>query len=279
MISRRKIIESQRGVLGNVEGNLEFDEAEFPRAQLEQKPTKSAFANLAQPSDAQSETLNVVGKKKNMKQSGDNSGANYISSGSSSHLDSGFMSDRRIADQKNDKVSKLRQLEANSDRPLPAAKSNYQVSATSKKIVHDLHRIEREDELIYSEDENQFESNNCGLFNQIAQQQQQQMTNQARNEAIQKRSRPSRVAASSVKHQSRMQNQEELFEEELEDDQEELEEQLEDNEVNGHYQNGHFDPYSVYCEEDNEEEDVWYSEERLFEVSVCRQNASYFYSL
>lgn len=30
----------------------------------------------------------------------------------------------------------------------------------------------------------------------------------------------------------------------------------------------HFDPYSVYGEED-EEEDVWYSEERLFEVSVC----------
>lgn len=29
----------------------------------------------------------------------------------------------------------------------------------------------------------------------------------------------------------------------------------------------HFDPYSVYGEED-EEEDVWYSEERLFEVSV-----------
>lgn len=28
----------------------------------------------------------------------------------------------------------------------------------------------------------------------------------------------------------------------------------------------HFDPYSVYGEED-EEEDVWYSEERLFEVS------------
>lgn len=29
----------------------------------------------------------------------------------------------------------------------------------------------------------------------------------------------------------------------------------------------HFDPYSVYGEED-EEEDVWYSEERLFEVSL-----------
>lgn len=31
----------------------------------------------------------------------------------------------------------------------------------------------------------------------------------------------------------------------------------------------HFDPYSVYGEED-EEEDVWYSEERLFEVSSGR---------
>lgn len=29
----------------------------------------------------------------------------------------------------------------------------------------------------------------------------------------------------------------------------------------------HFDPYSIYGEED-EEEDVWYSEERLFEVSL-----------
>lgn len=32
----------------------------------------------------------------------------------------------------------------------------------------------------------------------------------------------------------------------------------------------HFDPYSVYGEED-EEEDVWYSEERLFEVSFIVQ--------
>lgn len=32
--------------------------------------------------------------------------------------------------------------------------------------------------------------------------------------------------------------------------------------------NRNFDPYSVYGEED-EEEDVWYSEERLFEVSFC----------
>lgn len=32
----------------------------------------------------------------------------------------------------------------------------------------------------------------------------------------------------------------------------------------------HFDPYSVYGEED-EEEDVWYSEERLFEVSQFSQ--------
>lgn len=30
----------------------------------------------------------------------------------------------------------------------------------------------------------------------------------------------------------------------------------------------HFDPYSVYGEEEDEEEDVWYSEERLFEVSA-----------
>lgn len=41
-------------------------------------------------------------------------------------------------------------------------------------------------------------------------------------------------------------------------------------ENNHHVQNGNrldqFDPYSIYGEEDDEE-DVWYSEDRLFEVS------------
>lgn len=43
-------------------------------------------------------------------------------------------------------------------------------------------------------------------------------------------------------------------------------EEEEEDAINYH-QNGHFDPYSVYGEEDNDEEDVWYSEDRLFEVS------------
>lgn len=51
----------------------------------------------------------------------------------------------------------------------------------------------------------------------------------------------------------------------LEDEDED--EKLEKTDLSADYR--HFDPYSVYGEED-EEEDVWFSEERLFEVSLLR---------
>lgn len=301
MISRRKIIESQRGAIVNDDDDGKCYDNELEDLQIVQRRRLKQQQQVA-PNAPRSNPKTFDSS---------NNATNYISSGSSSQLDSGFVSDRRNNNNANNKqqLAKTIGTKASSSQETQSARllrrainlntnnTKKLQSATSKKkqsmvgSIHNLHGSEMSDvdvDVDVDDDEEvvaqqEMAIRNDAIFKQQRTNKQQIIIKSLASNNHMKKKRQNYLSQSNLHHQDRSAFNEsyikENLNEELEDNVEEEEEEevndvslmkqtdtshdLNDNDDDYH----NFDPYSVYNEEDNEEEDIWYSEERLFEVS------------